>query len=130
MVFMGFFDVPERHLDSPPEVDSRPRLCRGDADPVRVLSAYFVFSLPWSRVIAAIGYQWTMVLGLVRTERRRSPWSTMAIVGGAILPLLQGLIADRVGIHRAFWVPVLCYSYIVYYAVRGSKPNSQRVLAA
>jgi FHS family L-fucose permease-like MFS transporter len=46
----------------------------------------------------------------------------MAIVGGAIIPVLQGAIADRIGIHHAFILPVLCYLYIVYYAFRGSKP--------
>ena len=50
----------------------------------------------------------------------------MAIVGGAILPLLQGVIADRIGIHHAFFVPVICYLYILFYAVSGSKPNSER----
>jgi MFS transporter, FHS family, L-fucose permease len=50
----------------------------------------------------------------------------MAIVGGAILPLLQGAIADKIGIHHAFFVPVICYLYILYYALSGSKPNSQR----
>ena len=50
----------------------------------------------------------------------------MAIVGGAILPVLQGLIADRVGIHHAFVLPVICYLYILYYGLRGSRPNSQR----
>jgi MFS transporter, FHS family, L-fucose permease len=50
----------------------------------------------------------------------------MAIVGGAILPVLQGVIADRIGIHHAFVLPVICYLYILYYGLRGSKPNSQR----
>ena len=50
----------------------------------------------------------------------------MAIVGGAILPLMQGVIADRIGIHHAFFVPVICYLYILFYAVSGSKPNSER----
>jgi MFS transporter, FHS family, L-fucose permease len=50
----------------------------------------------------------------------------MAIVGGAILPVLQGVIADRVGLHHAFLLPVICYLYILYYALIGSKPNSQR----
>ena len=52
---------------------------------------------------------------------------TMAIVGGAILPVVQGVIADSVGIHHAFILPVLCYLYILFYGVSGSKPNSQRV---
>jgi MFS transporter, FHS family, L-fucose permease len=51
----------------------------------------------------------------------------MAIVGGAILPLIQGAIADRVGLHHAFVLPVICYLYILFYALVGSKPNSDRL---
>ena len=51
----------------------------------------------------------------------------MAIVGGAILPVIQGVIADRVGIHHAFVLPVICYLYILFYALSGSKPNSLRL---
>jgi FHS family L-fucose permease-like MFS transporter len=54
----------------------------------------------------------------------------MAIVGGAILPVIQGVIADRVGVHHAFVLPVLCYLYILYYGLSGSKPNSERYAAA
>ena len=50
----------------------------------------------------------------------------MAIVGGAILPVIQGVIADRVGLHHAFVLPVICYVYILFYALSGSKPNSVR----
>ena len=50
----------------------------------------------------------------------------MAIVGGAVIPLAQGWIADQIGIHHAFFLPVICYLYIVFYALSGSKPNSQR----
>jgi FHS family L-fucose permease-like MFS transporter len=50
----------------------------------------------------------------------------MAIVGGAILPLAQGEIADRIGLHHAFLLPVICYLYILFYALSGSKPNSER----
>src|SRR6204780_1580835 len=51
----------------------------------------------------------------------------MAIVGGAILPLIQGAIADRIGLHHAFVLPVICYLYILFYALVGSKPNSERL---
>ena len=50
----------------------------------------------------------------------------MAIVGGAIVPELQGLVADHIGIHHAFFLPVICYLFILYYALVGSKPNSER----
>ena len=35
-------------------------------------------------------------------------------------------IADRIGIHHAFFLPVICYLYILYFALSGSKPNSLR----
>ena len=54
----------------------------------------------------------------------------MAIVGGAVLPVLQGLIADRIGLHHAFILPVICYLYILFYALHGSKPNSARYATA
>jgi MFS transporter, FHS family, L-fucose permease len=54
----------------------------------------------------------------------------MAIVGGAIVPLIQGAIADQIGIHHAFFIPVICYMYILYYALSGSKPNSERYVTA
>jgi MFS transporter, FHS family, L-fucose permease len=50
----------------------------------------------------------------------------MAIVGGAILPVIQGAMADRVGLHHAFVLPVICYLYIIFFALSGSKPNSVR----
>lgn len=50
----------------------------------------------------------------------------MAIVGGAILPVIQGGIADHLGIHHGFVLPVICYLYIAFYALSGSRPNSER----
>jgi MFS transporter, FHS family, L-fucose permease len=54
----------------------------------------------------------------------------MAIVGGAILPVIQGVTADHVGIHHAFFLPVICYLYILFYGLSGSKPNSERRASA
>ena len=54
----------------------------------------------------------------------------MAIVGGAILPVAQGWIADHIGIHHAFFLPVICYVYILFFALNGSKPNSERYARA
>ena len=44
-----------------------------------------------------------------------------AIVGGAVIPELQGVLADHIGLHHAFILPVLCYIFIAYYGLRGSK---------
>jgi MFS transporter, FHS family, L-fucose permease len=45
----------------------------------------------------------------------------MAIVGGALVPLVMGYFADRVGVHHSFFVPAVCYAYIVYYGLKGSE---------
>ena len=42
-----------------------------------------------------------------------------AIVGGAIIPLITGKIADMIGIHHAFVIPAICYLYILLFAVKG-----------
>ncbi|MGH8427953.1 MAG: sugar MFS transporter [Gammaproteobacteria bacterium] len=47
----------------------------------------------------------------------------MAIVGGALVPLAQGALADHVGIHHAFVLPLLCYAYIVFYGWKGSRTS-------
>jgi MFS transporter, FHS family, L-fucose permease len=44
-----------------------------------------------------------------------------AIVGGALIPELQGIIADKIGIHHAFFIPAICYLYIMCFAFWGSQ---------
>jgi len=46
------------------------------------------------------------------------------ICGGAIIPLIMGKVADVSGYSWAFIVPALCYLYIFFYAVKGSKLRS------
>ncbi len=62
----------------------------------------------------------------------------MAIVGGAIIPWFVGRIGDLInaksyggalwgqGLHYALIVAALCYLYILFFALSGSKPNSER----
>ncbi len=49
----------------------------------------------------------------------------LAIVGGAIVPLLMGVLADNIGLQLAFWLPLACYLYIAFYGLVGSKPNKE-----
>jgi FHS family L-fucose permease-like MFS transporter len=51
----------------------------------------------------------------------------MAIVGGAIIPVIQGAIADKIGIHHCFILPLLCYLFIIYYGFVGSRPTGTSV---
>lgn len=54
-------------------------------------------------------------------EKKGSGLLATAIVGGAVIPLLTGLLADRLGIHHAFVLPVICYAYIAYFGMRNLK---------
>jgi FHS family L-fucose permease-like MFS transporter len=46
-----------------------------------------------------------------------SGWLCLAIVGGALVPLLQGYIADVVNIQQSFFVPLVCYVFIAWYGL-------------
>jgi MFS transporter, FHS family, L-fucose permease len=61
------------------------------------------------------------IAGLGPLTGKGSGLLVAAIVGGAIIPEVQGLLADRIGIHHAFVLPVLCYIFIAYYGFSGSK---------
>lgn len=52
---------------------------------------------------------------------RASSLLVMAIVGGAVVPVLQGALADAFGVQKAFILPLLCYLYIVFYGLKGSR---------
>lgn len=48
----------------------------------------------------------------------------LAIVGGALVPLMQGVLADSIGLQLSFILPLTCYLYIAYYGLWGSKPGT------
>jgi FHS family L-fucose permease-like MFS transporter len=48
----------------------------------------------------------------------------MGIVGGALIPPIQGLVADITTLQVSFFIPVLCYLYIVFYGLKGAIPKS------
>jgi FHS family L-fucose permease-like MFS transporter len=83
----------------------------------------------WSIILVgffnSIMFPSIFTLGIAKLGPRTGDGSgllIMAIVGGAIIPVVQGAIADRIGVHHAFVLPVICYLYIAYYALRGSRP--------
>ncbi|MFI3186206.1 MAG: L-fucose:H+ symporter permease [Methylococcaceae bacterium] len=63
------------------------------------------------------------VSGLGKHTGQGSGILCASIVGGAVLPVVQGLFADRIGIQQAFFIPALCYCYIAYYGWSGHKIN-------
>ena len=50
---------------------------------------------------------------------RGSGLLVQAIVGGALIPVLMGWMADHFGIHHSLVLPFLCYLFIIYYGWRG-----------
>jgi FHS family L-fucose permease-like MFS transporter len=55
--------------------------------------------------------------------KKGSSLLVMSIIGGAILPATMGYISDASNIQKAFIMPLIAYIYILYFAMRGYKPN-------
>jgi MFS transporter, FHS family, L-fucose permease len=72
-------------------------------------------SIMWSNIFTLA------ISGLGKYTGQGSSLLIMAILGAAFIPLLQGGIADSLGLHHSFIVPVFCYAYLVYYGLRGYK---------
>ena len=60
------------------------------------------------------------VKGLGSMTSKGSGLVCQGIVGGALIPLIQGMAADSIGIQLSFIVPMMCYIYIGWYALRGA----------
>jgi MFS transporter, FHS family, L-fucose permease len=62
--------------------------------------------------------------------KRGSSMMVMAIIGGAVFPAIMGRISDVTNIQTAFVIPLVCYVYILYFALAGYKPSGGRRLEA
>ena len=65
--------------------------------------------------------------GLGKHTGQASGILCMAIVGGAIVPVVQGFLADSIGIQHAFILPVLCYAYVAFYGWKGHVPSYKQL---
>ena len=83
-----------------------------------MLSVGLFNSIMWSNIFAL------SINGLGKYTNKAAGILVMAPVGGAIFPLLQGVLADSpaIGLHMSFILPLACYAFIIYYAVNGYKP--------
>lgn len=55
------------------------------------------------------------IAGLGKYTSQGSSFLVMMILGGGIIPPLQGKISDIIGIHDSYFVPVLCFAFIAFY---------------
>jgi len=67
--------------------------------------------------------------GLGNLTSKGSGLLCMAIVGGAVMPLVQASFADRIGLLPSFAVPLVCYLYIVWFGVRGYRVDQPSTVA-
>ena len=72
-------------------------------------------SIMWSNIFTL------SIDGLGKYTSQGSSLLIMAILGGALLPLLLGWFADIFGVHYCFWGPLAAYLYIAYYGIKGYK---------
>ncbi len=80
-----------------------------------VISLGLYNSIMWPAIFALA------IAGLGKYTSQGSSLLIMAISGGALVPLLQGFIADHYSVHYSFIIPIFCYLYLAFYAwkVRG-----------
>ena len=61
------------------------------------------------------------IKGLGKFTSQGSAFLVMMILGGAIIPPIQGKLADIIGIHQSYWVTVFCFIYLVIFAQKTKK---------
>jgi FHS family L-fucose permease-like MFS transporter len=79
-------------------------------------------SIMWSNIFTLA------IDGLGEYTSQGSSLLVMMILGGAILPLLMGVVADAYGVHLAYVIPLFSYLYIAFYGINGYKPFPKRSL--
>lgn len=78
-----------------------------------VLGVGLFCSVMWSNIFSLA------IEGLGNLKSQASSLLVMAIVGGAVLPALQGKVADWIGIQQSFAVPMLAFAYVAFYGLYG-----------
>lgn len=82
----------------------------GDLSLWSLISLGLYNSIMWPSIFALA------IAGLGKHTSQGSSLLVMAILGGALIPPLQGLVADSIGVQMSFIIPVFCYIYLAFYA--------------
>ena len=84
------------------------------------LSGGLCCSIMWPSIFAL------SIQGLGKYTSQGSSFLVMMILGGAIIPPLQGKLADIIGIHESYWIAVVCFIYLSFFAQKvGNILNSK-----
>ncbi len=73
-------------------------------------------SIMWSNIFTLA------ISGLGKHTSQGSSLLVMMILGGAVLPVIMGAVADSIGVHLSLIVPLFSYLYLAFYGVNGYKP--------
>jgi FHS family L-fucose permease-like MFS transporter len=87
----------------------------GDVAMWSIVSVGFFNSIMFPTIFALA------IRGLGPLTTKGSGMICQAIVGGALIPVIQGIAADNIGIQMSFLVPMICYIYICWYALNGDR---------
>jgi len=90
-------------------------LTHGQAALWAVIGIGLFNSIMWSNIFTLA------IDGLGKYTSQGSSLLVMSILGGAVIPPIQGALADRVGIHYSFVIPIFSYIYLTYYGWKGYK---------
>ena len=80
-----------------------------------MLSIGLFNSIMWSNIFTLA------IDGLGKYTSQGSSLLVMMILGGALLPPLQGLLADKTNVQFAFIIPLIAYLYLIFYGFKGYK---------
>ena len=75
------------------------------------LSGGLFCSIMWPSIFAL------SIAGLGKYTTQGSAFLIMMILGGGIIPPIQGKLADVIDIHQSYWIPVICFAYLAFFAI-------------
>ena len=87
----------------------------GDIAVYAFLSGGLFCSIMWPSIFAL------SLTNLGKYTSQGSSFLVMMILGGAIITLIQGKLADIYGIHQSYWITVICFLYIIFFAQKTQK---------
>lgn len=74
------------------------------------LSGGLACSIMWPAIFSL------SIIGLGKYTAQGSAFLIMMILGGGIIPPIQGKLSDIIGIHSSYIVPVICFCYLTFFA--------------
>jgi len=84
-----------------------------------VLCVGLFCSVMWSNIFSLA------IESLGQLKSQASSLLVMAIIGGAILPALQGRVADHIGVQHSFIIPIIAFAYVAFYGLYGYRVGRQ-----